>query len=67
MKKIFILIIFTLQDVPDAMLNFFTSYAYSFAQLDDRLQSVLDFSNVDYRIGEKRFKIATDFNIYNVR
>ncbi len=49
---------------PDMLINFFASWVYSFAQLDDRLQLVIDFSNADYRAGDDRFKAATEDRAY---
>lgn len=55
---------FYLTRYPDAFLNFFVSYVYSFAKLDDRLQLVFDISNADYQAGTERFKIATEYRAY---
>lgn len=49
---------------PDALFNFYASYVYSFAQLDHRLQLLLDVSNADYRAGDDRFKVATEDRAY---
>jgi len=50
--------------IPDAYLNFFVSYVYSFAKLDHRLQLVFDISNADYQAGDDNFKIATEYRAY---
>lgn len=49
---------------PDLLFNFYASWVYSFAQLDDRLQLCIDFSNADYRSGDDRFKVATEDRAY---
>jgi len=41
-------------------MNFYASWIYSVAKLDDRLQFALDISNADYRAGEARFKVANE-------
>jgi len=55
---------FYLTRMPDAYLNFFASYVYSFAKLDDRLQLVFDISNSDYQAGSNSYKIATEDRAY---
>ncbi len=55
---------FYLDKAPDMLINFFASWVYSFAQLDHRLQLVIDFSNADYRAGDSRFKAASEDRAY---
>jgi hypothetical protein len=43
---------------PDLLFNFYVSWVYSFAQLDHRLQLLIDFSNADYQAGADEYKIA---------
>jgi hypothetical protein len=55
---------FYLTRMPDSNINFFASWVYSFAQLDDRLQLCLDFSNADFAAGNGTYRVSNEDRAY---